>query len=173
MYPRDSGTSFTITDSNYGRDRRQLFHPYGTSKNFSLIWKSITHSLISLCLFSSILSFNIGYLVGDGSCINLWFDEWIEMVILNIKFPRIYDLDANNGGKIKEFGNRNNNLMSWKVNLIRYLFDWENDQWKDFLNTISEYTICLNMEDCLIWKWTSSGEYSPKSFCYYVLACIG
>ncbi|XVE62793.1 hypothetical protein DITRI_Ditri06bG0148400 [Diplodiscus trichospermus] len=49
--------------------------------------------------------------------------------------------------------------------LKRRLFDWEISQWNRFQSVIEKYHVSSSMEDKLVWKSSTTGEYSAKFFC--------
>ncbi|XWS31445.1 hypothetical protein CRYUN_Cryun23aG0076500 [Craigia yunnanensis] len=52
----------------------------------------------------------------------------------------------------------------------RQPFDWELQQWNDFMSILKDYLVCNNWKNTLIWKGSSSGEYSVKCFCKSVMS---
>ncbi|XVF37794.1 hypothetical protein REPUB_Repub20aG0041400 [Reevesia pubescens] len=152
-----------VIDCKYGNDG-------GSRTKCSFIWRNITSVLDNFSLFGSVVSSNVGFLLEDGSLLSFWEDEWVEGVVLKLSFPRIFALAVNKGKRVKEFGIRHNNLWSWDIVLRRNLFDWELHQWATFLSTISNYVMCSNMDDSLIWKGSSKGALSVWSLQFVCFA---
>lgn len=50
------------------------------------------------------------------------------------------------------------------MQLIKDIFGREQEQYNSFINTISEFFLCENMKNELVWKKTTSGEFLVKSF---------
>ncbi|EOY19844.1 Uncharacterized protein TCM_045216 [Theobroma cacao] len=51
----------------------------------------------------------------------------------------------------------------------RRLFGWEEEQWREFIPFLKGYHLCVEIDDCLVWKGTLGGEFSVKSFCKQTL----
>ncbi|XVF21119.1 hypothetical protein REPUB_Repub12eG0063000 [Reevesia pubescens] len=49
------------------------------------------------------------------------------------------------------------------------VFDWEREQWIEFLRAIADYSVSLKEDDTLIWKFSTCGTYSAKSFCNIIM----
>ncbi|XVE48894.1 hypothetical protein DITRI_Ditri01bG0038300 [Diplodiscus trichospermus] len=85
-------------------------------------------------------------------------------VILKHSFPRIYALAINKHGKVKEFGQFVNNQWTWSISL-RTLYGWELQQWEELNKLIGNFHVTEKIEDRLVWKEATSGDYSVKQFC--------
>ncbi|XVF61990.1 hypothetical protein PTKIN_Ptkin08bG0180300 [Pterospermum kingtungense] len=105
---------------------------------------------------SDTIQSGIGFLLGDGSRIAFWNQEWISRVVLRFSFPRIFALVENKNGKVKEFGSFINGVWVWNIQLRRSLFDWERNQWDNLMTLLKDYQVCENLQDKLIWKGNTS-----------------
>ncbi|XVF39216.1 hypothetical protein PTKIN_Ptkin01aG0017700 [Pterospermum kingtungense] len=111
----------------------------------------------------------MGFAVGDGSRISFWSNEWIPRYVLKYNFPRIFALSSLKEVKIKEFGFFENNIWVWRITLRRNVFAWELSQWNELCSLLQRFHVSSSMEDRLIWKDSSSGWYSSKTFCWKFL----
>ncbi|XVF77973.1 hypothetical protein PTKIN_Ptkin14bG0090800 [Pterospermum kingtungense] len=107
----------------------------------------------------------MGFALGNGVRILFWSQEWIPGIILKFAFPRIYNLAICKDGSIDKFGVFEKGLWLWRIELRRMLFDWEKEQWEALLLLLDDFQVCRSMQDKLIWKNSSSGSYTAKSFC--------
>ncbi|KAK3199285.1 hypothetical protein Dsin_022700 [Dipteronia sinensis] len=64
-------------------------------------------------------------------------------------YPRIYALATKKDGKVIEFGNWNNDVWKWEVQLRRNIFDLELDQWKAFEACIGSQKIRKSVSDMI------------------------
>ncbi|XVF37031.1 hypothetical protein REPUB_Repub19eG0110600 [Reevesia pubescens] len=124
----------------------------GRRSFFSGLWKNIIHPLGNLDSLSSAYSSGVGFALGAGDFIDFWTDDWTEVGLLNLKFPRIFALAVKKEGKVKEFGYFVNNSWVWNIPLRRLLFDWEIAQWNEFQAAISDFAVNGGAEDTIVWK---------------------
>ena len=89
--------------------------------------------------------------------------------MLKSAFPRIFAFTVKEDGRVNEYGFCSNNNWSWKIFLRRRLFRWELNRWDDFCVILKGFIMCESLKDSLIWKRTSSGQYSTNQFCKYVI----
>ncbi|EOY06145.1 Uncharacterized protein TCM_020961 [Theobroma cacao] len=111
----------------------------------------------------------IGYLIGSGTGINFWDDQWIDGIILRSTFSRIFSLANKKFGKVYEFGYWDNWGWQWQMYLRKRLFDWEKDYWAHFKECLVHIHLDRETNDKLIWKCNPNCYYSPNSFCRSVL----
>ena len=99
-----------IIASKYEGDYSGLFPFIVNQSCFSGLWKNTTKLICSHDSQSNVFLSGIGYSLGDGSYIRFWWDEWIDGVILNSAFSRIFALSINKKGKVKKFRSWSNNV---------------------------------------------------------------
>ena len=56
------------------------------------------------------------------------------------------------------------NLWQWNFLLRQNLFAWEQEMLQDLLELISQYSFVDGLDDQLLWKFDTSGNFSIKSF---------
>ncbi|XVE55885.1 hypothetical protein DITRI_Ditri03aG0193100 [Diplodiscus trichospermus] len=80
--------------------------------------------------------------------------------------------------KVKEFGYWVDNNWQWKIILRNRLFNWEVQQWEELCSVLKDECICDKLSVAFIWKHSTTGGYSTKSFCkkvlldYYPIQCV-
>ncbi|OMP01365.1 hypothetical protein COLO4_11923 [Corchorus olitorius] len=104
------------------------------------------------------------FTVGNGECIFFWSDMWIENVVPKEHFPRIFALACNKLGKVKDYGSMQDGRWTWHIQLRRSLFGWEVQQWENLMSLLKECVINPDFRDMLVWKHSTSGMFSAKSF---------
>ena len=129
------------------------------------MWKNITKVVASEDFRFNGPSSNVGFILGDGSSIHFWRDEWIEGVVLKDVFPRIFALSVNKLGKVKEFGTLSINGWQWEIPLRRRLFGWELHQWSVLMSLLKGHVVCDSFKDSFVWKGSTSGKYSVYLYC--------
>ena len=140
----------SVITTKYRGNPNDLIPPYGITRRFSNMWRNITRPLSLSNDFFPFMSSGLGFSLGDGSNINFWSDEWIAGIMLKSMFSRVFASAMNKVGKVKEYGCWTNKHWSWKVDLRMRLFDWELQQWNDFMSILKDYLVCNNWKDTLI-----------------------
>lgn len=148
----------------YGGENTSILPALGNYRNFSNMWKNIVKPLVVVSSINTTLLDNIAYTLGNGKHIRFWTHEWIDGTVLKFSFPRIFALAVNKEGVVADFGRSENGKWVWDVTLRRPVFNWEVTQWTTFLDILSDYSVCEDLNDKLIWKKTCSGKYYAKSF---------
>ncbi|XVF85746.1 hypothetical protein PTKIN_Ptkin17bG0142100 [Pterospermum kingtungense] len=140
-----------------------------TLKVCTLQLATISQENYKVSKFTETFLSGLGVLLGNGSRILFWSQEWIPGVILKVNFPRIYALAMLKEGKVNDYGYFDNNKWIWNIPLRRDVFDWEIPQWNHFCSLLQNYCICNTIEDKLVWKDSCSGRYTSKYFCWKFL----
>ncbi|GMI70241.1 hypothetical protein like AT4G29090 [Hibiscus trionum] len=149
-------------------DSRFLIPADSSGANSSWLWKGIVKSFYSNDEFGSSIRSSIRFQVGDGKTIIFWSDWWIGEGPLLSLFPRIHALSINKIGRVADFGTKQALGWTWKIELRRRLFDWEQDQWSDLMNLLNGTRNNNLVSDCLLWKNTGDGCFSARD-CYNFL----
>ena len=119
--------------SKYAIDTESPWWPTAGSPHYSYFMRSIYTLLTTKFAYKSIINEGLCLALGNGAHIRLWQDCWLANEPLRIKYPRIYALSNNIFGLISSFGNWVDSFWSWRVVLRRPLFEWETEQWDNFL----------------------------------------
>ncbi|XVF78436.1 hypothetical protein PTKIN_Ptkin14bG0132900 [Pterospermum kingtungense] len=106
----------------------------------------------------------MGYLLGDGSRILFWSQDWIPGKVLKYEFPRIHALSLSKDGKVKEFGRFVDGRWTWEIPLRRPLFNWEISQWNALLAVFDQFQDSLWMK-----VWSGFLPSKVESFCWKLL----
>lgn len=81
----------------------------------------INPSFVTNKFFLQVIS-NIGFTVGNSENIVFWHEEWIEKVILERCFLKIFALATNKSRKILDYGKRDDCNLVWDLSLRKSLF---------------------------------------------------
>ncbi|KAK2642976.1 hypothetical protein Ddye_024739 [Dipteronia dyeriana] len=149
--------------------RTYLGLPLGARPSTKAFWNSISQC-IQNSLFTegstanSALRGGLEVVIGDGRR-----SVFLETSIdgngkLRKACLRIFTLSSKKHGVFQEFGRWNGLRWGWEVPLRRYLFNWEKDQWRVFLNLLDCICICKSFYDALVWKYQSDGKFTVGSF---------
>ncbi|KAK3175424.1 hypothetical protein Dsin_032738 [Dipteronia sinensis] len=94
-----------------------------------------------------------------------------SMELINIKcygigkaFPRIFALATAKSWIISNFGSWVGTSWRWQINLRRQPFDWEKDQWYEFLSYLDRVPIRSTIKDSIAWNFCSKGLFTVGSF---------
>ncbi|KAE8677880.1 Myosin-1 [Hibiscus syriacus] len=136
--------------------------PLGYKRNSKVLWESIIHrfyqrlagwksSTLSLAddIFSKELRNHLLLQVGKGNSIRFWQDEWIDILPLRLRFPRLFALSVNKDGFITEFVSVNYGRWVCDIQMRINLFDWE----------ISLGCVSAVLEDVECWCPPTSGWF--------------
>ncbi|KAK2642705.1 hypothetical protein Ddye_024468 [Dipteronia dyeriana] len=102
--------------------------------------------------------------IGKGDRDDFWNDIKWDSGSLKAAFPKFFALAVKKSGPILEFGRWIDSKWVWGVKVMRFLFDWEKDQWCCFQALLSHITIRKHISDALAWKFNSNGIFSVGSF---------
>ncbi|KAL4354523.1 hypothetical protein GQ457_06G019470 [Hibiscus cannabinus] len=158
-----------VIESKYGVERDRLL-PYHKCKRYmSWVWKNIAKPLMSP---SDPFFSKIRFKLGDGCCINFWEDWWTQFPSLKVEFLRLFTVVTKKAGKVADFGTKVNGVWVWKIDLRRWLFEWELQLWDAFISSLDIAAINPRVHDTLSWTGDSDGVYTPSFFCR-VVSSIG
>ncbi|XP_039002867.1 uncharacterized protein LOC120129436 [Hibiscus syriacus] len=131
-------------------------------RKFSWIWCSIINPAESCGI---VFLSEVKCVMGNGSKIDFWSDNWTELVSLKASFPRLFRIANKKAGKISEFGHWVNGVWEWEIELRRHLFEWEKALWSDFMLVLNRAVSAAPCDDKLRWIGSADGSYNAKSFC--------
>ncbi|KAI9185523.1 hypothetical protein LWI28_008118 [Acer negundo] len=80
-------------------------------------------------------------------------------------FPKNLCLGFKKDGLVSEFGEWHGQVWCWKVLLRKRLFNYEVDQWKDFIGRLEEFKLRPFFSYTRAWSYCSNGSFSVGSFC--------
>ncbi|KAK3217752.1 hypothetical protein Dsin_011722 [Dipteronia sinensis] len=112
----------------------------------------------------TLINDSLKVVIGCGDRAVFWNDLRWDSTPLRLAFPRIFALAVNKTGAIKEYDYWSDWGWVWEVNLHRPVFDWEQDQWKMFMEFIWGIHIQRNIADTVAWSLCPNGEFSVGSF---------
>ncbi|KAE8656311.1 putative naringenin-chalcone synthase [Hibiscus syriacus] len=107
--------------------------------------------------------------MGNGETVQFWHDSWLGSFPLKVRFPRIFVLSLNKGGKVAEFMENSSSGCFWDIKLRRNLVDWEVEQWMQLMSLLSSTSLSSLQDDCWVWTGNEEGCFSAKSCvkCYF------
>ena len=111
----------------------------------------------------------IGWKVGNRAVVRLWEDVWLGNECLRSTYPKLFSLSLDQGKKVGEVGEWEENRWRWNLSWRRDMFQWETDLEVDMLSRLSMGAICKDSFDQLLWKGDQKGTFSVKS-AYSMLA---
>ncbi|KAE8713962.1 hypothetical protein F3Y22_tig00110202pilonHSYRG00067 [Hibiscus syriacus] len=116
--------------------------PIGTRKNSedSWIWRGILSNYTKNDQIGDCLRQNSKMNVGNGRSIAFWID-----------------------GMISEFGEYEDDVWVWNIQLRRNLYDWELDQWIALMSLIDNISLSRSVDDFMGWSGKGDGMFSVKS----------
>nr|GEW69823.1 putative ribonuclease H protein At1g65750 family [Tanacetum cinerariifolium] len=101
-------------------------------------------------------------MVGNGSEIRFWVDNWIGDDKLYDRFPKLYHLDRFKEGRVAEKGSSVDSGWVWERDLVRNLRGRVCKDFGDLRHVLQNVVICYDYRDR--WRWTLSedGEFTVK-----------
>ncbi|KAE8691862.1 hypothetical protein F3Y22_tig00110865pilonHSYRG00168 [Hibiscus syriacus] len=150
-----------VIAEKYGYDHRALVPSAPIGRNKSWIWSNITRPLSQP---DDPFSDHLRVVLGDGNSIDFWNDSWTDCKSLKMAFPRIYAVAVNKSRKVADFVTIIDGKWSWNIDLKRSLFEWENQIWVSFLETISNTSNISNSTYEIRWECSENDFYLPKSY---------
>ena len=105
----------------------------------------------------------IGWKVGNGAVVRLWEDLWLGNECLRSAYPRLFSLSLDQGKKVGEVGEWEENRWRWNLNWRRVRFQWETKLEVDMLSRLSLGALCKDSSEQLLWKGDQKGTFSVKS----------
>jgi hypothetical protein len=92
----------------------------------------------------------IGKKVGDGASTSFWNEKWIGEQTLRQRFPRLFGISLQKFDSINDMGNLRDGRWIWELRWRRDLFVWEEDQFRDFWDSIGSFLPSNNPDQ---WLW--------------------
>jgi hypothetical protein len=92
----------------------------------------------------------IGKKVGDGASTSFWNEKWIGEQTLRQRFPRLFGISLQKVDSINDMGNLRDGSWIWELRWRRDLFVWEEDQFRDFWESIGSFLPSNNPDQ---WLW--------------------
>ncbi|XP_038995739.1 uncharacterized protein LOC120120058 [Hibiscus syriacus] len=129
----------------------------------SWIWRGVVKNFFSSDAFGDFFRKNLCVRAGNGESVQFWYDVWLGTVPLNDRFPRLFALSNNKGGKVAEFRLYNDSDGVWDIQTRRNLVDWEVEQWLQLISPLNSYSLSLVEDDCWVWLGTGEGCFTAKS----------
>ena len=106
---------------------------------------------------------NMVWQLGSGDKIKFWEDEWLANGQLKGRYERIYNNSDLKDKTIENFGNWSTQGWEWKFSWRREWFEWERIMLEDFMENISQVSLCPIKEDRRLWNDYPSYTFSVKS----------
>ena len=115
------------------------------------LWKGIRRGWDR---FSSFVSFS----VGNGKRVKFWSDLWCGDSSLKEAFPALYSIASNKEATVAEYMQFSHGNLSWEVEFVRNLQDWELDSLVSFLARLYSVSINDSGLDQMCWQRHSKSE---------------
>ncbi|KAE8689350.1 Pescadillo-like protein [Hibiscus syriacus] len=133
------------------------------SEYLGLLWGSGCGNLLQKNPLGGKQWKNLCVRAGNGESVQFWYDVWLGTVPLKDRFPRLFALSNNKGGKVAEFRLYNDSGGVWDIQTKRNLVDWEVEQWLQLISLLNSYSLSLVEDDCWVWLGTGEGCFTAKS----------
>jgi hypothetical protein len=93
------------------------------------------------------------WVLGDGSCIRFWEDNWVDGNSLKNMFPQLFSLLINRGGFVSEFTkiSPHEEKSFGEIKFRRRLYSCEVVQEKEFLKTLDQFKVNSTKRDKFNW----------------------
>ncbi|XP_068486340.1 uncharacterized protein [Phaseolus vulgaris] len=155
----EGGKWMEIISSKYSSSAENM---HLRSKDQSWWWKDI----IKVCgegVANGWFQKAIGWKVGNGAVVRLWKDLWLGNECLRSTYPRLFSLSLDQGKKVGEVGEWEDNRWRWNLNWKRVRFQWETELEVEMLSRLSLGALSKDTSDQLLWKGDQKGMFSVKS----------
>ena len=121
------------------------------------LWKNIRKEWTTV---SSFLSFEIG----DGSMVSFWTDKWCGTTSFKEAYPDLFRISQNKAALVKEHLQYHNEVVSWVLDFIRPIQDWEEEFISSFLDLLYSSSVKGNGLDKCCWCGSQTKLFQVKSF---------
>uniref|UniRef100_A0A2N9H6M3 Reverse transcriptase zinc-binding domain-containing protein n=1 Tax=Fagus sylvatica TaxID=28930 RepID=A0A2N9H6M3_FAGSY len=121
------------------------------------LWKNIRKERDT---FSHFLSFEIG----DGSMVRFWTDRWCGTCSLKEAFPELFRITRNKEALVKEHIQYHNEVVSWVLNFIRPVQDWEEESISSFLDLLYSSSVKGYGLNKVCWRGSQQKGFQVKSY---------
>lgn len=106
----------------------------------------------------------MGFLVGDGTVVRSWLDDWVAMGPFCELFPKLFRLAVNKESPVSDCFEVRSGCMAWEVSFRRSLRQMEGFMYQEMLSVFANMLFCRDYNDSRIWKPSTSREFSAKAF---------
>jgi hypothetical protein len=130
----------------------EVFGPNGVS-----LWKNIRKEWGT---FSRFLSFE----VGDGTMVRFWTDIWCGTCSLKDAYLELFRITRNKEALVKEHFQYHNEVVSWVLNFIRPIQDWEEESISSLLDLLYSSSMKGYGLDKVCWRGSQQKGFQVKSF---------
>jgi hypothetical protein len=109
------------------------------------------------------LVYNIAREVGNGRETLFWRDSWLDGVLLEVSYRRLFELAENKlvtvaDAKVMGWGE------SWEARRwCRSPYAWENELLRECVDRLANVILHMEMADPWVWNLHSSKQYTVKS----------
>uniref|UniRef100_A0A2N9JAL9 Reverse transcriptase domain-containing protein n=1 Tax=Fagus sylvatica TaxID=28930 RepID=A0A2N9JAL9_FAGSY len=139
-------------DQHGGWSSGEVLGPNGVS-----LWKNIRKNWTT---FSHFLNFEIG----DGATVRFWTDRWCGTTSLKEAYPDLFRITRNKEAWVKEHLQYHNEVVSWVLNFIRPIQDWEEESLSSFLDLLYSSSVKGYGLDKMCWCGAQEKGFQVKSF---------
>lgn len=84
----------------------------------------------------------LGFCMGKGDSVRLWYDDWVAVGPFCILFPRLFQVVSNKDASVKDCFVWNGNVVSWNISIRRALRQSELVAHQSLLSLLSNIFLC-------------------------------
>ena len=122
-----------LIDSKYGSDKWGWWPKLVPSYCRSGVWRDIIYVGDKSNMRGKALHKGVGFIIGDGTCVRFWLDDWVGMGPLSELFPRIFRLVVNKESCVSDYFEVRSGCMVWEVPFRRTLWQMEEFMYQKML----------------------------------------
>lgn len=105
----------------------------------------------------------IQFVVGDGSRVRFWSDDWSGVGVLCEKFPRLYGCSSDRCILVRDCMTCNEIGVVWVPSFWRELNDWEVGECVNLMTSLQGMQIRRGSSDSVGWSRAQNGKFSVRS----------
>ena len=119
------------------------------------LWKNIRKEWATF-------SCSLSYEIGDGSTVGFWTDRWCGSCSLKEAYPELFRITRNKEALVREHLQYHNGEVSWVMNFIRPIQDWEEESISSFLDVLYSSSVKGYRLDKVCWRGSQEKGVSSE-----------
>ncbi|KAL8475213.1 hypothetical protein ACS0TY_031577 [Phlomoides rotata] len=105
---------------------------------------------------------NLEKVIGDGSRSFFWEENWTGEGVLREMYPRLFNLNLDKRGTVRDFGSWVEDRWEWSWRWRRSLLDRDIIYLNALNNLLDRFHLRNGVEDTWKWRLSVNGLYSTK-----------